>query len=216
MGRRFIRDVEEVKARYAEEVAFTDLHIGRLLAYLDEHLLWDSTCVVFVADHGEEFLEHGGFEHGSTVFEEVLHVPLFIADPARDGPAAIDEPVETRWLFGTILDMAGVRRPAAEAATPNLFAPPQGDTYQVRGSLYNPRETCLLGVAVQAGHRCGPADDGVCRRLRGPVGRGGVAAAKRPGASGRRDAIRPATRTRERRQMSAASIQTSSAGSGPT
>ena len=85
MGGRFIREVEEVKARYAEEVAFTDLHIGRLLAYLDEHHLWDSTCVVFVADHGEEFLEHGSFEHGSTLFEEVLHVPLFIADPALRG-----------------------------------------------------------------------------------------------------------------------------------
>jgi arylsulfatase A-like enzyme len=136
-------DTAQLKALYAEEVAFTDLHIGRLLAYLNEHHLWDSTCVVFVADHGEQFRDHGGFEHGDTLFNELVHVPLLVADPSRRAPAAVDDVVETRWLFGTILDMLGVPRPASDTSTYSIFAPPRGD-YYVRSSLHR-LGSCLIG-----------------------------------------------------------------------
>jgi len=154
-GGLFVQEVGEVKALYAEEIAFTDLHIGRLLAFLDEHHLWDSTCVVFVADHGEEFLEHGSYEHESTLFEEVLRVPLFIADPTRHGPTAVDDLVETRWLFGTILEVLGFPRPAAAAYS--LFSPPRDDGYHVRGSLYGGQQTCLIGRRYKLSKGIDPA-----------------------------------------------------------
>lgn len=66
---------------YDGSLACTDDQLGRLLAGLRERGLADRTVVVVVADHGEEFLEHGGIWHGKTLFQEVLHVPLVMAGP---------------------------------------------------------------------------------------------------------------------------------------
>src|SRR6185503_15668636 len=61
-------------ARYDSEVAYTDREIGRLLDGLGK--LARPTLVVITADHGEEFGEHGGAYHGSSVYEEQVRVPL--------------------------------------------------------------------------------------------------------------------------------------------
>jgi choline-sulfatase len=106
---------------YDGEVAYADRHIGRLLRYVDEHQLWRNTCVVFVADHGEEFYEHGSRFHGRTLFQEIIHVPLAIAAPGADPPRVVSEPVGTRRLFTTILHIAGVPAPAGAAAGPSLL-----------------------------------------------------------------------------------------------
>jgi len=138
------RELAQLKALYAEEIGATDQSIGRLLAYLDEHRLWESTCVVFVSDHGDEFLDHGGFEHGHTVFEELVHVPLLVADPSRRAPAVVTEVVEARWLFGTILDMLGVGRSVRHVATENVFSPPPRGERYARSSVYG-EQSCLIG-----------------------------------------------------------------------
>ncbi len=70
------RDVD----RYDQEVAFTDRHISRLLDELKRRGLDDETIVVFTADHGEEFGEHGGGYH-DTLHEEVVRCPLVIRAP---------------------------------------------------------------------------------------------------------------------------------------
>src|SRR5207244_10762113 len=44
-----------------------------------------STLVVFVADHGEEFHEHGGFDHGRTLYQELVRVPLLVRLPSGAG-----------------------------------------------------------------------------------------------------------------------------------
>lgn len=60
------------------EVAYVDAEVGRLLAGISERGLDANTIVVITADHGEEFYDHGGFEHGHTFYGELLHVPLII------------------------------------------------------------------------------------------------------------------------------------------
>ncbi len=70
------------KARYDGEIAFADRHVGFLLEYLRATpKLWARTVVVVVADHGEEFGEHGGSKHGRTCFRESTHVPLILRVP---------------------------------------------------------------------------------------------------------------------------------------
>jgi arylsulfatase A-like enzyme len=73
--------LERAEALYDAEVAFTDAHVGRLLSGLDRLGLTERTVVVLTADHGEEFLDHQGFEHGHTLYAELLHVPLVIRAP---------------------------------------------------------------------------------------------------------------------------------------
>ena len=66
---------------YDGEVAFVDSQFGRILELLSNHDLDPDTMTIFVSDHGEELLDHGSFGHGSTLFEEVVRVPLVIRFP---------------------------------------------------------------------------------------------------------------------------------------
>ena len=68
-----------VRDRYDGEIVFTDAAIGRVLEYIEDDPT--PTVVVFTADHGEEFNDHGGKEHGHTLYQELLHVPLIIRAP---------------------------------------------------------------------------------------------------------------------------------------
>jgi arylsulfatase A-like enzyme len=68
---------------YEAEVAEVDAAAGGVLEALDSMGLAASTLVVFFSDHGEEFWEHGGVEHGRTVYDEVVRVPLVMRLPGR-------------------------------------------------------------------------------------------------------------------------------------
>lgn len=64
---------------YDAEIAYVDNEVNRLVETLKEE--WgDDLVFAFTADHGEEFLDHGGFSHSATFYDEVLHVPLLIDD----------------------------------------------------------------------------------------------------------------------------------------
>jgi arylsulfatase A-like enzyme len=49
---------------------------------LDATGLRSSTTIVFTTDHGEEFWDHGGYEHGHQMYDELVRVPLFVAAPS--------------------------------------------------------------------------------------------------------------------------------------
>jgi arylsulfatase A-like enzyme len=94
-------------ARYDEEIAFVDQELGRLFGLLEDQGLWDQTLIILTSDHGEEFLDHGGFEHGHSMFQEVLRVPLMIWGPGvRSG--RVESPVSLLDLKPTILDAMGI------------------------------------------------------------------------------------------------------------
>jgi arylsulfatase A-like enzyme len=99
---------DSLVARYDGEVRFTDEEFGRLREGLAHRGLWDDTLVVVVADHGEEFWEHGGFEHGHSHHRELLRVPLIVRRP--DGPAGqvVVDRVRQLDIAPTILGFAGV------------------------------------------------------------------------------------------------------------
>ena len=75
--------IRRAEKLYNGEVAYTDYEVGRLIEAIDQMGLESSTIVVFTADHGEEFLDHGSFEHGHTLYNELVHVPLLIRYPKR-------------------------------------------------------------------------------------------------------------------------------------
>jgi arylsulfatase A-like enzyme len=96
------RDLPLVEALYDATVAQADRDVGKLLNELDQLGLRDKTIVVVVADHGEEFLEHGDLSHARTLFDEILRVPLLIRIPGV-APRTIDAPVELIDLAPTLL-----------------------------------------------------------------------------------------------------------------
>ena len=101
---------------YDAEIAHNDAQFGRLLDHLRELGIYDSTLILFVSDHGEEFFEHGSFEHGQTLYSELIFVPLVIKFPG--GWAAgtrVDAPVQHVDILPTILDLVGVPPPPGSA-----------------------------------------------------------------------------------------------------
>jgi arylsulfatase A-like enzyme len=83
--------------------------------------LYDKSVVALVADHGEEFQEHGGWWHGTTLYEEQLRVPLVIKRPHETQPGAADSrPARTLDIAPTLMAAAGLEAPS-EFAGSNLF-----------------------------------------------------------------------------------------------
>lgn len=103
------QEVAHLRALYDGEVAYADRQLGafvRLLQYLG---LYDDSLIVVLSDHGEEFGEHGGFEHGRTMYEEMLQVPLIIKYPHSEWAGeTISQRVSTVDLVPTVLRVAGV------------------------------------------------------------------------------------------------------------
>lgn len=106
---------DSVKARYVDlydgEVAHVDEQFGRLLDALDQRGFLDDTLVVFVSDHGEEFLDHGHYGHGSSLYQEQIHVPLIIRTPRRlrseTQPPTVAAQVQQIDIVPTILEAIG-------------------------------------------------------------------------------------------------------------
>lgn len=100
--------------RYDTEVAFTDLHVGRLLAPFERDPdLAANTLIVFAADHGESLGEHSDWGHGRNLFEPALRIPLGFTWPGRVPPTTIDAPASTVDVAPTVLGLLGLPVPAA-------------------------------------------------------------------------------------------------------
>jgi arylsulfatase A-like enzyme len=82
--------VDYLKETYATEIEHMDSDIGAFMDWLKAEGLYDDTVIVFTADHGEEFLEHGGWWHGTTLYQEQIHVPMIVklADQEHAGTRA--------------------------------------------------------------------------------------------------------------------------------
>jgi arylsulfatase A-like enzyme len=107
------RDVEHLIALYDGEISYWDANLGRMLAYLQDHHFMDNTLVVVTSDHGETFGTHGKWTHGSSLYDEVLRVPLFMRYTGVIPPGSVsDAPAQNADLMPTILDFAGLPLPA--------------------------------------------------------------------------------------------------------
>lgn len=99
--------VEGIERLYDAEVAANDERFGELLDDLESHGQLENTLVVFVSDHGDEFLEHGQWQHGKTFYDEVLQVPMVLRTPRAGSLPSIIEHGEHLDLHATLLDAAG-------------------------------------------------------------------------------------------------------------
>jgi len=101
---------EVVNALYDSEIAYTDAAIRQIAAQVG---LSDDDLVVVTSDHGEEFLDHDRFGHGTTLYEEVIRVPLIVRLPgAAHAGTVVDAPVSLVDVLPTVLDVLGAPAPA--------------------------------------------------------------------------------------------------------
>jgi arylsulfatase A-like enzyme len=95
---------------YDSEIAEADDGVARVVRAVREKR--PNAIVIVTADHGEEFGDHGGRYHGTTVYEEQVRVPLLVTGAGVRAGAEIDEPVQTIDLVPTILSAMRIPRPA--------------------------------------------------------------------------------------------------------
>ena len=96
---------EVVRELYRADVAWLDHHLGELLDGLGSLGLMDEALVVLLADHGEEFWDHGGGEHGHSFHEELVRVPLVVWGPGVE-PGEDDRSVGLAAVHSAALSFA--------------------------------------------------------------------------------------------------------------
>jgi len=117
----------EFRALYRGELRHFDGLFGKLVAFLKEKGVYDRACIILTADHGEEFADHGGFWHGTSLYQELIHVPLIVHFPRAEGAGSTrSDPVSLVDLVPTVLELAGVKTDE-ELPGRSLCKPPPED-----------------------------------------------------------------------------------------
>ncbi len=95
---------------YLAEFGVLDAELRRMRETLESNKLMDRTCLILMGDHGEAFGEHGLTWHATSLYDELLRVPLLIKLPSGK-PRVVTDPVSLIDLGPTILDLMGVATP---------------------------------------------------------------------------------------------------------
>jgi len=105
-------ELEFAKSMYDSEVEYVDQFIGMMLQKAEILGLLNRTMVIITSDHGEEFLEHGGFGHSRTLYNESISVPFVLYYPGISAPGKkISSLVRNVDVMPTILDLVGISPP---------------------------------------------------------------------------------------------------------
>jgi arylsulfatase A-like enzyme len=101
-----------VRARYAANVRDFDRRIAPFLNELRSSERNEDTLLVLTSDHGEELLEHGGWDHGFTLYDDQIRVPLLVRLPyARGAGRHVSRAANLIDLMPTLLSAAGAKVP---------------------------------------------------------------------------------------------------------
>lgn len=105
--------LKSLRARYDEHAHWVDAEVGRFLRWAGSHPRFSKAAIVVLSDHGEAFGEHGRLQHNTTLYEEMLRIPLLLRLPGKkDRPARISAPVDQLDLAPTLCRLAGLEPPS--------------------------------------------------------------------------------------------------------
>ncbi len=107
-------DLDSYIGQYDGEIRYTDDRVAELLDTLKKEGFLDETVLFITADHGESFLEHGTWTHGTGVYEEQTRVPLLLVLPEeKHAGRRVEVPVQTIDIYPSILSLLGSEIPEA-------------------------------------------------------------------------------------------------------
>lgn len=104
-------DAQHLSDLYDAEIRQIDDELGRFFQELERRGHLENTIVLLTSDHGEEFLEHGRFLHGWSLYKELVQVPLLIAGPGIPHGLRVTEPVSLVDIFPTVTGLLGIEAP---------------------------------------------------------------------------------------------------------
>lgn len=103
--------LQSLREKYATAVRYSTDRVGKFFEFLKERGYYDEALIIVTADHGEELFDHGGFSHGFTLYDELLHVPLFVKKPFQKKGHVVDDRVALADVYPTIMDVLGLEPP---------------------------------------------------------------------------------------------------------
>ncbi|MSP62532.1 MAG: hypothetical protein EXR72_19810 [Myxococcales bacterium] len=102
-------DKRYLEALYNAEVTQNDATFKQVVVDLKQLGIYDSTAIVLISDHGDEFFEHGSVGHGHSLYQELIDVPLLVRYPPLFPEAkVVTSDVDLTDVYATLLDVAGV------------------------------------------------------------------------------------------------------------
>ncbi|GAB3021889.1 sulfatase family protein [Natronobiforma cellulositropha] len=116
------RELNILLQLYKGELAYVDELVGGIYRTLRECDLLEDTCLIVVGDHGENIGDHNLMDHQYCLYDTLLNVPLFVRYPeVFQSGTTVDELVEVRDLYPTLLDLAGIELPSTETISTQSF-----------------------------------------------------------------------------------------------
>lgn len=101
------RQLGYLEGLYDSAIAYWDDQFEQLLDRLKRRGVYDNTMIIVLADHGEEFLEHGDIKHCHNLFDTTLKTPLIVHMPGESSGRVISTPTQNLDVMPTILDEVG-------------------------------------------------------------------------------------------------------------
>ena len=98
-------------AQYDAAIAYEDYAFGGLVRMLKSRGVYDDALIIVAGDHGEAFGERGRMEHGNSVYEDEVHVPLIVKYPRQKDPSVVHAAVSHVDVLPTVLDVVGLPIP---------------------------------------------------------------------------------------------------------
>lgn len=98
--------IEEAVCSYDNSIFYIDSLVGELFDFISEKA--PDTILIVTSDHGEEFYEHGGFEHCRTLYNEILKVPCVFYGPGVP-QGVLTGMADSIDLLPTVLKNLGIR-----------------------------------------------------------------------------------------------------------
>ena len=147
-------DRDRLIAQYDGDIAYGDQQFGRFIEALKKRGVYDDALIFFVADHGEEFQDHGGWLHGRSVFDELVRVPMIVKFAGRQGAAS---------RFGQMVALSDVLPTILEAMDMPVPDPPAIIGRPLQGVAFSkvPEQTVVSEIShrgfVSSGIRTGQA-----------------------------------------------------------
>lgn len=133
-------------------------HVDREIAKLLDHLDLENTIVVITSDHGKEIGERGVIGHGTTLYEELVRIPLIVHVPTLD-PRRDSNPAMTVDVVPTILDALRLPAlPSAQGASLLRAMQPRSqvsevDNYVVKFAMTSPDGEKTIWSQLDTGRR---------------------------------------------------------------
>jgi arylsulfatase A-like enzyme len=130
----------DLEARYDGAIAYVDEQVSVLLGKLRSMGVYDSTLIVVASDHGEAFGDHGIIGHGTSNYEDQIHVPMLVKRPGQLESERVVGPVSLLEIFPMI------------SGHPGDAFPVVSESFPMRGPL-SLKSYCRSGTALVSGTR---------------------------------------------------------------